>query len=129
MRRLALAVSALFVVACGGPKEGATCDTSGFLCVDSTAALECYAGKWVKLPCKGADGCKREGDLVRCDMSGNVAGDNCASTAVSRGLCTADGKGTLECKETTPGAPLQLQQTHTCRSCTVMNDQVVCTPE
>ncbi|MBX7100728.1 MAG: hypothetical protein K1X89_23650 [Myxococcaceae bacterium] len=127
MRRLAL-LAVLPLLACGSPKEGDKCDTIGFLCLDSANAMECYGSKWVKLPCKGTNGCKRENDIVRCDMSGNVAGDNCASTAVSRGLCTADGKGTLECRENGAGEPLTLQKTLDCRTCMVNGDQVVCTP-
>ena len=124
MRRLALfsLAASLCLTACGGAKEGGNCSTSGFLCADNTAALECKVGKWVKLPCKGPGGCKREGDVVKCDMSRNVEGDNCASTAQGRGLCTADGLGTLECREGT------LVKTNTCRTCTVNGDQVICSP-
>ena len=124
MRRLALYAFAasLALTACGGAKQGGPCSTNGFLCADTTAALECKAGLWVKLPCKGTGGCKREADIVKCDMSGNVEGDNCASTAQGRGLCTSDMKGTLECREGT------LVKTNTCRSCTVNGDQVICSP-
>jgi hypothetical protein len=55
-------------------------------------------------------------------MTGNLAGDRCASTAEGRGLCTADGGGTLECRG---GA---LIQTNTCRACVVTGSQVICTP-
>ena len=125
MRRLApLFCSALLMLtACGSTSEGGACNTVGFLCADPTAALECKGGVWVKLPCRGAGGCKRETDTVRCDMTGNKEGDNCASTAQGRGLCTDDMKGTLECREG------KLVKTNTCgRSCTIMGDQVICSP-
>jgi hypothetical protein len=125
MRRLALLVlaSSLPMLACGSSAaEGGKCDTNGFLCADATAALECKSNLWVKLPCRGPTGCKREGDVVKCDMSLNEEGDNCASSAQGRGLCTPDMKGTLECREG------KLVKTNTCRSCTVTGDQVVCSP-
>jgi hypothetical protein len=125
MRRLALSAAltaSMVLTACGGAKQGATCSTNGFLCADTTAALECQGGTWVSLPCKGTGGCKREADVVKCDMSADEEGDNCASTAQGRGLCTKDGLGTLECREG------KLVKTNTCRSCMVNGDQVVCSP-
>jgi hypothetical protein len=123
LRRLALVlVSALFLAACGTAAEGGTCDSNGFLCLDATAALECRLGTWKKLPCRGSNGCKREADVIRCDMTGNLENDACASTAEGRGICTGDGLGTLECRSGT------LVKTNTCRSCSVSGDQVVCQP-
>ena len=49
-------------------------------------------------------------------------GDRCASSAEGKGLCTSDGKGTLECRSGI------LVKTNPCTSCGVMNDQVICTP-
>ena len=123
LRRLSLVlVSALSLAACGTASEGGACDTNGFLCQDATAALECRGGAWKKLPCRGTNGCKKEQDVVRCDMTGNLENDACASTAEGRGICTADGLGTLECRQGT------LVKTNTCRSCTITGDQVVCQP-
>lgn len=124
----ALVVFALTSVACGTPKAGDSCNVSGFVCESSASALECKVGSWVSLPCKGINGCKREGDVVKCDMTGNAEGDNCASSAVGKGLCTADGLGTLECREDTASGLLKLVKTNTCRSCTVSGDQVICQP-
>ena len=121
MRRLAL-LAVFALSACGTPQAGDKCDTSGFLCSGTSAALECKLGSWVLLPCRGATGCLREGDTIKCDMQGNAEGDACASTAEGRGLCTSDNLGTLECREGT------LKKTNTCRSCTVVNEQVVCQP-
>jgi hypothetical protein len=123
MSRLFVVASALFVLAaCGGTRAGDKCTTTGFLCQDSATALECKVGAWVALPCKGSNGCKRTTDLITCDMSGNEAGDLCASTAEAKGICTKDGLGTLECRD---GA---LVKTNTCRSCSISGDTVVCQP-
>ena len=123
LRRLCfVCVSALFVSACGSAAEGGTCDSNGFLCLDATAALECRLGTWKKLPCRGPSGCKREADVIRCDMTSNLESDACESTAEGRGICTADGLGTLECRSGV------LVKTNTCRSCSVSGDQVVCQP-
>lgn len=121
--RMSLAVAALSLLAsCGQPKAGDKCDVSGFLCADAATALECKAGGWVSLPCRGPNGCARSGDSVKCDMTGNLEGDNCASSADTKGLCTADGTGTLQCYDG------KLQKTNTCRSCSVSGDNVVCNP-
>lgn len=84
--------------------------------------MECKAGRWTILPCRGPNGCKREGDIIKCDMSANNAGDACASTAEGKGLCASGGTATLECRQG------QLVQTNTCRSCTVSGEQVLCQP-
>lgn len=114
----------IFVTAagCSSAKAGDKCDTSGFLCADATTALECKVGAWVSLPCKGSGGCKRTSDTVTCDMSGNVEGDACASSAEGKGLCSADGTATFECRDG------KLVKTNTCRSCSIVGDNVVCQP-
>lgn len=112
--------SATFLLACGGPSAGDGCSKTGFLCQDVSTALECRAGKWTALPCRGPQGCTKDGDAVKCDMSGDQAGDYCASTAEGKGLCTVQGTATLECRQGT------LVQTNTCTSCTVSGDQVQC---
>ncbi len=108
--------------ACGGAKEGDSCNQNGFLCADAANALECKAGQWVKLPCRGSAGCTRTNDVIKCDMTGDLAGDNCASTAEGKGLCTAAGTATLDCRSGV------LVQTNTCSSCSVSGDQVICQP-
>lgn len=122
MRLLLLSVFAGLFVACSAPKAGETCSVAGFLCANGTAALECKVGKWVELPCRGGNGCKREGEVVRCDMTNNLEGDACPSSAERKGLCTADGKGTLECNDGV------LKKTNTCRTCMVSGETVVCQP-
>jgi hypothetical protein len=96
------------------------CNKTGFVCQDTTTALECRGGAWVALACRGSGGCAEADGNIQCDMTGNLAGDACASTAEGKGLCSADGKATLECRS---GA---LVATNACSSCTVSADQVVC---
>lgn len=121
MRRLILA-GAVVLAACGTPQAGDKCDTTGFLCSGAGAALECKLGQWVLLPCRGGAGCQRTGDTVTCDMTLNIEGDACASTAEGRGLCSSDSRSTLECRDGI------LKTTNMCRSCMVSNGQVVCQP-
>lgn len=131
MRQIAsaslVAVSMLLFAACGQPKAGESCDESGFLCESGTAALQCKLGTWVSLPCRGTSGCTVDGDVVKCDMTGNVEGDECASSAAGRGLCTVDGLGALECRSNDAGR-LVLTKTMTCRSCIVQGGVVQCQP-
>jgi hypothetical protein len=122
------------LAACGSPQPGGPCDTAGFLCASSTSAMECQLQKWVALPCRGPSGCQRDGNTIKCDMSGDMEGDACASSAVGSGLCTSDGMATLECRNDPTTGTNTLKKTNTCRTCTVMRDtttgadQVVCTP-
>lgn len=120
MTRLLLLAWILTMAACGGAAVGDSCNQTGFLCQDKGIALECKSGKWAALPCRGSSGCERSGDTVKCDMSGNQAGDACASTAEGKGLCAPGNKATLECRSG------QLVETNTCQSCTVQNNQVLC---
>jgi hypothetical protein len=90
--------------------------------------MECKLGVWVSLPCKGPGGCVRQDKVVKCDMSGNMAGDACASSAAGKGLCAADGLSTLECREEAMSGNLVLTKTNTCRTCSIVGEQVVCQP-
>jgi len=133
--RQSLLLGALFFAACGGtPAPGATCSVSGFLCQDGNNAMECQLGKWAQLPCRGPQGCQSSGGTVTCDMSADVEGDGCASTAVGDGMCTADQMGTLECRHDDTSGQNFLKKTNSCRSCTVQTDsstqkqEVVCQP-
>ena len=117
------AVVLLLATACGTAKAGDKCSATGFLCFDSSTALECKSAVWVSLPCRGAGGCKKASDTVTCDMSANVEGDNCASTAEGKGQCSADGTAILECRNGT-----MEKTSSTCRTCAVVGDSVVCNP-
>jgi hypothetical protein len=120
--------SSLVLPACGGAKAGDKCTAAGYLCADATTALECKLGAYVALPCRGSAGCKAIGNLIRCDMSGNAAGDACASSSAGKGLCTSDQQHTLECREDPATSQLHLVQTKDCQTCTVNGDLVVCQP-
>ncbi|MBL8952354.1 MAG: hypothetical protein JNK82_16360 [Myxococcaceae bacterium] len=97
-------------------------------------ALECQLGTWTALPCRGATGCQRTGNTITCDMSANQESDSCASSAVGSGLCTVDGKATLECRNDPATGKNSLKKTNTCMSCsiqrnmTTQKDEVVCQP-
>lgn len=124
MRRFALIASLGLFAACGGGgKEGEKCNTDGFVCADTSTALQCFGGVWVGLPCRGADGCKRVGDSITCDMNGNVVGDTCATSVDERaGVCAPDGMALLQCRDR------KLVATQTCRSCSVVDGTVKCQP-
>lgn len=134
MRSFFLSAAALVLAACGSAAPGGNCDTTGFLCHDNVTALECQLGKWVALPCRGPSGCNREDNVIKCDMSGNMENDPCATSAVGSGLCTSDGKATLECRNDPMAMTNTLKKTNTCRTCmvqrntTTMKDEVVCQP-
>ena len=128
VRLLAVAAVMLVGAGCAAPKEGEGCSSTGFVCGDGAAALECSptSKKWVKIPCRGANGCKREvdpntkADIIRCDISSAVEGDGCASNSEGKGLCTSDGKAALECRGST------LTKLYDCTSCFVDGGTVVC---
>ena len=106
---------------CGAPKAGSPCRFAAYVCdEESPHALECRDGTWTELPCRGPSGCTVVDGRVSCDMNGNLAGDLCALSAHGSGLCTADGLGTLECRQGS------LVQTQTCASCTQSSTDVVC---
>jgi hypothetical protein len=134
MRLVSSFCVAVALSACGSAAPGGPCDTTGFLCLDNVTAMECVLQKWVSLPCRGATGCQRDGNTIKCDMSGNMEGDACASSAVGSGLCTTDGKATLECRNDPSTGSNTLKKTNSCRSCVVQKnattgkDEVICQP-
>lgn len=81
------------------PKVGDSCKKGMSRCLDKKTRLICDDGKYIASPCRGANGCKAEGQATQCDLSGNRDGDAC-STSESDGLgaCTADGKTMLTCE-------------------------------
>lgn len=115
-------VGSLLLSGCGGPSAGDDCDGGGFVCQEDVLALECRAGTWRQVPCRGPLGCRETDESVRCDTSGNGEGDACASSAEGRGLCRQDGKAVLECRQGV------LVETASCQSCAVENSEVTCQP-
>lgn len=101
---------------------GGACAQVGFFCFGPSTALECKVGRWVGLPCRGPRGCMTDGGATSCDMTGNLEADACASSSEGKGLCTADGGGTLECQSGV------LVKTNICRTCAVSGDVVTCQP-
>lgn len=134
IRSLALSLAVFSLAACGSSAPGGSCDTTGFLCYDNVTAMECQLGKWIALPCRGPSGCQRDGAVIKCDMTLNQENDACASSAVGSGLCSSDGKATLECRNDPDTHVNALKKTNSCRSCAVMKnatsgkDEVVCQP-
>ncbi|MBU8900193.1 hypothetical protein DRW03_30965 [Corallococcus sp. H22C18031201] len=122
--RLACAsfVGLLLLAGCGSPDAGDGCNGSDYICLDVARALECRGGSWRELQCRGTLGCRELKDSVRCDTSGNVAGDNCASSAEGHAMCRSDGKALLECREGL------LVQTLACSACATEDSRVQCTP-
>jgi hypothetical protein len=114
-------VAPLLLAGCG-QSAGDSCEGSGFVCQEDVLALECRGGVWREVPCRGPLGCRETDDAVRCDTSNNRAGDACASSAEGKGLCRADGRAVLECRQGV------LEETATCSACTVTGDQVTCQP-
>ncbi|MBZ4416364.1 hypothetical protein [Myxococcus sp. RHSTA-1-4] len=125
MNRLSFAavslVASLLLAGCG-QSAGDSCEGSGFVCQEDVLALECRGGVWREVPCRGPLGCRETDDAVRCDTTNNRAGDACASSAEGKGLCRADGLAVLECRQGV------LEETATCSSCSVTNEQVTCQP-
>ncbi len=121
MTRLLIPVLASALWACGGPQAGEACNQQGFLCADSTAAIECKNAVWTAVPCRGPAGCQNQNGQITCDLTGSQPGDLCASTAEGKGICAAAGNALLECRS---GA---WAQSKTCTSCATSNDEVKCT--
>lgn len=128
MPRLLIAVVSLAaLLSCGPPDASDPCDQPGFICADNDTALECRSGadselRWVELPCRGPGGCAKQGDTVSCDVSANVEGDACASTAEGDGLCAEGGTAVLTCVRGV------LTKSSTCSACSVSDERVVCQP-
>ena len=115
-------VASLFLAGCG-PTAGDDCEGGGYVCDDESRALECRQGRWRAIPCKGALGCSEVNGNIRCDVSGNAAGDACAASAEGRAQCSVDRKALLECRMGI------LVETMTCQSCAITSgSQVTCTP-
>ena len=126
--RLPLALVAALGLASCGASPGGSCDSPGYFCADNKNAQQCQFGTWVLLPCRGTAGCQHTGNNVTCDMSQDVEGDACATVVLGTGMCSADGKTTLECRNgPNSGAPT-LVKTNTCSSCSATGSEILCQP-
>lgn len=87
----------VLAVACGQPKQvdvpvaGQPCSQENVgACESPTRLLACREASWqVVSDCKGAAGCRVQGDTVDCDTRGNSVGDRC--NAPGRVRCDPDG--------------------------------------
>jgi hypothetical protein len=97
---------------------GDACDSTGGACTsDRKQMLTCKDGKFVTQSfCRGAKGCKDEGDHLSCDGSLAEVGDPCDPEDAA---CQVDGKAFLECKGGNYGVE------RACR-CVVEGDSVLC---
>ena len=111
-----------FLLSACGARPGDACKGELYMCSSEKEALECRSSKWRALPCRGSEGCSEVSGQVVCDMRTNSDGDACASGAEGRGLCTADGKGVLECRMG------KLVLVKTCSACTTHSATVTCQP-
>ncbi|HEV8246368.1 MAG TPA: hypothetical protein VGP93_11395 [Polyangiaceae bacterium] len=94
---------------CAQQGEAVSCDISGnragdrcssdeqgtAVCLDGQTLLSCRAGKFVTLPCRGQNGCERDGDHSRCDRSIAAAGDSCDEEGSK--ACAEDSRQVLGC--------------------------------
>ncbi len=78
------------------PGVGSSCDKGEAKCLSKTAQLSCEDGKYVETPCRGANGCAITPDGIRCDISGNKAGDRCSKDDNGAAAC-ADPKTLVVC--------------------------------
>jgi hypothetical protein len=112
---------ALLGVACAPPRAGDPCRTSGgFQCENAATALECRAGTWAAMQCRGDGGCAIVGGEVSCDLQGSLAGDLCPLTKENQGLCGRGGLSMLQCRAGT------LVTTAVCARCAVVGGNVIC---
>ncbi|MFO0660030.1 MAG: hypothetical protein U0165_09400 [Polyangiaceae bacterium] len=80
-------------------KVGDTCERGRSDCGDDKTEMICQAGKVIAVPCKGTRGCYEEGSQIRCDVSGNEAGDPCSTDEEGSGQCASDHKNMLKCEK------------------------------
>lgn len=107
---------------CAGVQEGEACNSARFACADVDAALECREGRWVRIPCRGPEGCVSDGEAIRCDLSANQEGDRCPLHAYGQGRCSDAGDALLECRQG------QMVKTRDCAACEVSAGLLACTP-
>jgi hypothetical protein len=102
MRRFVLVVLSVLglvlVAGCTKAKPGDPCKKGTALCVDARTQVTCQDGRFISSPCRGADGCRREGQSIRCDVSANNDGDVCSTDNDGSGGCAVDGKAIIGCE-------------------------------
>ena len=96
-----------------------TNDDSYSCAVDKKSLLQCHGGKIIlDSQCRGAEGCRKVGDKMRCDTTLASVGDVCE---VDDEACSVDGKQLLKCKS------LKMAVDKTCKKgCTVSGQDLTC---
>ncbi len=77
--------------ACSRDEEGAA------VCADEKTLVACRRGKYARVPCRGADGCREEGGRTACDATVAEVGEPCAED--DKKACATDGRQVLACRE------------------------------
>jgi hypothetical protein len=102
-----VAAALVAVAACREkPSAGAACRVPDQLvCAGRDRALVCEPAAagggtvWLEVPCKGARGCARKGDVDDCDDTLAAMGDACPRNPPLDYACTAERTQALVCKE------------------------------
>jgi hypothetical protein len=99
MRALAwLVVVPVLAAACSKPTAGEACKKEGQqVCADERDSLVCVDGKWEKLVCRGAGGCKTAGSDVACDNDTFAVGEPC-DLSQNDYECGPDKVSVVQCK-------------------------------
>ncbi len=105
-------------------REGDRCsldEQGSAVCKDGQTLLTCRGGKYVTLPCRGANGCQREGDQSRCDRSVATVGDSCDQAGSK--ACSPDSRQVLGCES---GKMQVLLQCRGERGCVAVGSKLDC---
>jgi hypothetical protein len=94
-----MAAAALVItVACSKPTVGERCKNEGQqVCADERDSFVCVDGKWEKLTCRGAGGCKSADNDVACANDTYADGEPCDITQHEY-ECGADRVSVMKCK-------------------------------
>jgi hypothetical protein len=82
-----------------GNAEGDVCSTEedgNAKCIGEDRRITCRGGKYTIDHCRGPEGCRSTGTLLRCDQSKAEEGDPCRSQT---NACSLDGKRVLSCAD------------------------------
>lgn len=80
-----------------GNAEGDVCSTEedgNARCIGADRRVTCRGGRYTIDHCRGSDGCKSTGTLLRCDQTRAEPGDPCRGQTSA---CALDGKAALSC--------------------------------
>jgi hypothetical protein len=107
---VAIVLGLLFTAGCKSkPKAGDKCTGDEATCIDKTTILECQAGTYAQMACKGARGCAEKATgtsrsgrtvttnyAVECDFSAAAAGEACLDDTSQ---CNAEKNAMVTCKD------------------------------